>query len=377
MKKNIILFFGGQSAEHEISVISAQNIFSAMCKKKYEVFCVGISRKGHMGYFSHEDFAAMKRVDEESVLQNPLTMFMDSSGFFINIMGEKTSKRVVIHLAFPVLHGPMGEDGAIQGWLESFNIPYVGNPVLASALSMNKALTKTIALANGIPVIPFSVLRKGEHLLSYDDMMSILDSKTLFVKPNALGSSVGMAKVSSSQEYTDAVKDAFLYGDTVIVEKFMRKRREFECAVLGNISLQVSGVVEVKCFHAFYSYSAKYLDPDSTDFFLPAPISQELCQEIRKRSREIFRLLECQGMARVDFIMDEDNDRLYFNEVNTIPGFTSISCYPKLFLHEGISYEDLIQKLLDLAEERFSRWKKFSVEHDVTKDLIYYPSKEK
>lgn len=377
MKKNILLFFGGQSAEHEISVISAQNIFSAICKEKYNVFCVGISRKGQMGYFSSADFMALQQVDEENVLKNPLMFFMNSSMPGMDIMGKDTPQRVHIHLAFPVLHGHMGEDGTIQGWFESFNIPYVGNPVLASALIMNKALSKNIVRVNDIDVVPFFLLQKGDPIPSYDDMTTKLDSKNIFIKPNALGSSIGMGKASSSEEYEDAVREAFRYGDRVLVEKFLEKRRELECAVLGNTSLHVAGVVEIKCFHKFYSYSAKYLDPDSAIFDLPASIPNDLCRKIQEASEKIFRLLECQGLARVDFLVDEETGKLYFNEVNTMPGFTPISCYPKLFLAENFSYEALIQKLIDLAEERFSRWKSIAVDHDITRDYVYYPSRKK
>jgi D-alanine-D-alanine ligase len=268
-----------------------------------------------------------------------------------------------LDVVFPVLHGPYGEDGTVQGLLELANVPYVGAGVLGSAVGMDKAVMKTLFAASGLPIVPHLTVLRKEWL---DQRRSIGDRAAdelrfpMFVKPANLGSSVGISKVKSVGDFADAMELAFQFDRKVVVEAAVPDAREIECAVLGNDEPEASVPGEVIVTHrdGFYSYDAKYVDPEGASWKIPADIPRETANRVRGLSVEAFRTLELAGMARVDFLLDGKTGDLYLNEVNTIPGFTTISMYPKMWEASGLSYAALLDRLIALALERHAEKQK-------------------
>ena len=254
-----------------------------------------------------------------------------------------------VDVAFPVLHGPMGEDGTIQGMFEVMNLAYVGSGVLASGLGMDKDFMKRILATSKIPLVPSVCLYDKNDYVDYAVVSESLRSTILFVKPCVMGSSVGVSKASSAETYDAAVLEAFKYSTKVLVEKFI-PCREIECAVLGNHSPKASCLAEIKTNHDFYSYEAKYIDPNGADYIIPAKLDNKITEQIRDIAVKAFVALDCKGMARVDFFLGPDNE-IFVNELNTIPGFTSISMYPQCWQASGMSYSELIKNLIDLGIE--------------------------
>lgn len=315
MKKKIRLaiIFGGRSAEHEVSIRSAKNVFEAIDKTKYEVTLIEIDKSG---------------------------------GWDLNKLSGND-------VAFPILHGPYGEDGTIQGMLKLMNLPFVGASVLGSALGMDKDAMKKLLNQAGIPTAKFLVFQKGElNKIKFEDIKNKL-GLPFFVKPANLGSSVGITKVKSEKEFKKAIDNAFEFDNKILIEEYL-KRREIECSVLGNENPIASIPGEIIPQHEFYSYEAKYLDENGAILKVPAKLPKWIVKKVQDLAIKTFKTLCCEGMARVDFFL-KDNGELVVNEMNTIPGFTNISMYPKLWEASGISYKDLIDQLITLALQRFKR----------------------
>jgi D-alanine-D-alanine ligase len=276
-------------------------------------------------------------------------MIPHARGLFLE---DTTGARHFIDIAFPVLHGPGGEDGSIQGLLETLGTPYIGSGVAASAIAMDKVLTKQLLSYSGIPVAPWVTIHQAPQIPPYEEVSASLDSSILFIKPSGLGSSVGVSRISCSQEYEAKVKEAFLYSHTVIVEKALQGA-EVECAILGHRTLQASQIGEIVINQGdFYSYEAKYLSDAHATILSKARLIPSQIHQLQELSLKAFRAIGCSGMARVDSFVTKEG--IFVNEINTIPGFTPISLYPKLWAESGVPPHDLLKKLIECAYERFS-----------------------
>jgi D-alanine-D-alanine ligase len=350
-KLRVAILFGGQSAEHEISLISARNIVEAMDQDKYEVIAIGIDKQGR--WYLDED-ARLLRGKEPSKVE-----FSDAKNAAAVLPGHTPTPMVRpsgagfggIDVVFPILHGPFGEDGTVQGLLKLANVPFVGASVLGSAVGMDKDVMKRLLREAKIPT-PNSLALGRSDKISFAKVRRIL-GMPLFVKPANLGSSVGISKVTKPAQFRPAVKEAFRYDNKIIIEEFIRGR-EIECSVLGNENPIASLPGEIIVQHDFYSYDAKYLDEKGARLEIPARLPKGIVKNVRKMALRVYRTLCCEGMARVDFFV-RSNGQVLVNEINTIPGFTKISMYPKMWEASGISYSRLIDRLISLALERAGR----------------------
>jgi len=367
MKKKIkvAILFGGSSAEHEISIKSAKNIYNAIDKKKYDVVLIGIGKNGH--WYLNKDSIFFSNSSNHNLIQinssNKEVAFIpgEKSNQLIDISNNKTLSK--IDIVFPVLHGTFGEDGTIQGLFKLLNIPFVGADVLGSALSMDKGVMKRLLRDASIPIPNFLVFDwTFSESIKFNEVKAIL-SLPFFVKPANLGSSVGISKVCDKDKFKKAVKDAFEYDNKIIIEEYI-KGREIECSVLGNEKPIASIPGEIIPNDEFYSYNAKYVDEDGANLEIPAELPEATVKKIQDLAIKSFKVLCCEGMARVDFFLNE-NKKVIVNELNTIPGFTDISMYPKLWKESGISTKELIDRLIKLAFERFEREKKLKRSYDV------------
>ncbi len=348
MKKlRVGVIFGGRSGEHEVSVASAASIFKHLDRARYEAVPIRIEKSGRwvLGGKAPEALSAAAVIEGRATeALQPVEPSAVVSGSGLDVV-------------FPVLHGPYGEDGTVQGLLELANVPYVGAGVLGSAVGMDKAMMKTIFAASGLPIVPHLTVLRKEWL---DQRPSVGDRAAnelrfpMFVKPANLGSSVGISKATSAAGFADAMELAFQFDRKVVVEAAVPHAREIECAVLGNDEPEASVPGEVIVTHpdGFYSYDAKYIDPDGASWKIPAEIPADTAERVRGLSVKAFQVLELAGMARVDFFLDGKAGALYLNEVNTIPGFTTISMYPKMWEATGLAYPDLLDRLIALALER-------------------------
>jgi D-alanine-D-alanine ligase len=353
-RRRVVVLFGGRSSEHEISCLSARSVIDALEGDDVEVVPIGIARDGRWFVLPGPPALPSEtgRMPEVVADTAALARLAGDDGTPALVLAD--GSRSAVDVVFPVLHGPRGEDGAIQGLLEVAGVPYVGAGVLGSALGMDKAMQKALWAAAGLPVVPYLVV--GEPGWS-DDREGVLARATalglpLFTKPASLGSSVGITKVSEAAELPAAIANAFRFERKIVIEQGIEPVREIECAVLGNDDPVASVCGEiVPEGHAFYDYEAKYLDEHGARLVIPAPLDPALASRVQQLAVAAFTTIACAGMARVDcFVRD---DRVWLNEINTIPGFTSISMYPKLWEASGLSYPDLVTKLLDLAVERF------------------------
>jgi len=337
--QHIALIYGGQSAEHEVSLISARNILHAIDLNRYLVTLIRID---HSRQWIHSASSGESDVLKADLSASGEPVYLTSGGALGFRKDPKRSLK--IDVAFPVLHGINGEDGTIQGLLQLYGIPFVGPGVLSSSVCMDKDVSKRLLSEAGILIPKFEVLHHGgRNVPSYDYISHQLGSP-LFVKPANAGSSVGISKVKTINEYQEAVEIAFRYDRKVIVEQAI-EGREIECAVLGRNPVRVSVSGEIKTTHSFYSYEAKYHDETATELIIPASLPDEVNHRIRDVTIQVCDVLGCHGMARVDFFLDT-NDRLFVNEVNTIPGFTSGSMYPLLWQYSGVSFTELVDALL-------------------------------
>jgi D-alanine-D-alanine ligase len=363
-KINVGILFGGKSTEHEVSLQSAKNIIDALDKEKYDITLIGIDKTGQWHLHDKSQFLlncndpkyiALSKTDKNVVLAPGNE---NQQLFRIANTGAGSSVDVV----FPVLHGPFGEDGTVQGLLKLANIPFVGAGVLGSAVGMDKDVAKRLLRDAGIPIAKFLVFHKWDEAKPDFAKVSRYLGLPLFIKPANAGSSVGVSKVKDEAQFNAAVAKAFAFDNKILIEEFI-EGREVECAVLGNEAPIASKVGEIIAQQEFYSYEAKYIDENGAILEIPAKIPDETMAKIQAAAIKAFQALCCEGMARVDFFLTRDN-RVVVNEINTIPGFTKISMYPKLWEISGISYSALIDRLIQLALDKYGREQQLKTSYD-------------
>ncbi len=354
-KIRVGILCGGRSGEHEVSLQSARNIVEAINKETHDVTLIGIDKKGVWSLYDPLHFLDNPNDPERIQLSDTsesLSLIPGKSGY-LSVDAENKKTLAAVDVIFPVLHGPYGEDGTVQGLLKMADIPFVGAGVLGSALGMDKEVAKRLMREAGLPTSNFMVLRRHQlKNVSFEEMINRI-GLPCFVKPANLGSSVGINKAYDRQGLERACQEAFQYDHKIIIEEFIRGR-EIECAILGNEEPMASICGEVIPQHDFYSYEAKYIDENGAILSIPADISESICAEIQRLAIEVFKTTCCEGMARVDFFLTDD-EGIYINEINTIPGFTRISMYPRLWGASGLSYSELISRLIQLAIERHER----------------------
>ncbi len=385
-KIKVGVLFGGRSGEHEVSLLSAASVLKAINPEKYDVVPIGITKEGRWVTADHAErllrgksaqeehgrhlragdpqatAAAAVLAKGESVMVPPVP---EAHGLVpFESAGLPAHQPIDVDVIFPVLHGTFGEDGTIQGLLELADIPYVGAGVLGSAAGMDKDVMKKLFVAAGLPIVkhltvlrprwerePKKVIKEIENRLKYP----------LFVKPANLGSSVGISKAHDRKELPAAMDEAARYDCKIVIEQSVggkkQRARELECAVLGNDEPKASVVGEIVPGAEFYSYNAKYVDEGSQPL-IPAPISKKLAKAVQEMAVRAFQAVDCSGLARVDFLLDPKTEKIYLNEINTMPGFTSISMYPKMWAASGLGYSDLIDQLIQLALARYQEKKK-------------------
>ena len=353
MKKlNVCVLFGGMSPEHEVSLRSAESVLNNMDPAKYNIFPVGITQDGHWILFGGKDFSLLPSGEWKDCPENRAAVISPIRGQGLLSFEGDCVVREHIDVAFPVLHGENGEDGAMQGLLQLAGIPYVGPHISASAVAMDKTLTKLVADNAGITQAAWQLVRTGDTEIRMDAILDMLEKKfayPMFVKPAGTGSSVGVSKAKNRDALRDAILAAGVYDDKILVEEFIHGR-EVEVAVMGNESPVASICGEIDSGVEFYDYDAKYVT-DTSVAYIPARIPEDVAEEVRDAAVKVYRAIGCQGLSRVDFFVTFEGQRVVFNEINTLPGFTSISMYPKLFAASGIPYAQLIDELLKLAME--------------------------
>jgi D-alanine-D-alanine ligase len=348
--KNIVILFGGKSVEHEVSLVSASNIIKAI-GKDFKIIPVGITKNGDFLLFQSDDYLLNAKNGVGGVKLNirkghPVIFSLNNKQELI-CEGDKLIK-IKIDVVFPVLHGGLGEDGSVQGLLKLTGAPFVGPNILDAAICMDKDVSKRLLKEGGIKISDYKVFKKGKEKINFDNIIKELGSQ-LFVKPANSGSSVGVNRVFNKKTFYSAVSCAFKYDNKIIIEKAV-VGREIECAILGGKNPRASIPGEIMAKDNFYSYRAKYIDKNGADLIIPAKLSRNEIKLIQEISLRAFDILNCEIMARVDgFLCDEG---YYINEVNTIPGFTNISMYPKLWEISGFTYKKLINELIALAFER-------------------------
>ena len=349
-KLHIALFFGGNSSEHDVSKRSAHNIYDALDKDKYEVSVFMFTKQGFL--LGNKDSLRIFNGEPEDEVVAEATKDVDFSNPLANIQNLSEVKDVDVF--YPVIHGNMGEDGTVQGLFRLLNKPWIGSGIASSAKSFDKDLTKQLLTLHGVRNTKYFVVTPetvDEH--TYSKAKEEL-GEVMFVKPARQGSSVGINKVKTEQEYNDAIQEAFRYDYKVMVEEAIKNPREVECSVLGNRDPKYSklGAVDVNG-DEFYDYNNKFVDASGVVFKIPVDLPEKLTKEIQEMSVKAFKALDNRGLARMDFLVDE-NGVPYLGEVNTLPGFTNISLYPQLWEVSGISYSDLIDKLIQLAIDEFN-----------------------
>jgi D-alanine-D-alanine ligase len=370
-KITVGIVFGGKSAEHEVSLQSAKNVFDAINREKYEPVLIGIDKSGRWllnspGRFP-DGIAVSEGGGEAALVPGPghaerTVPALSAEG--LDGGGPRRPGRIVslsgggeiaLDVVFPILHGPFGEDGTVQGFLKLADLPFVGAGVLGSAVGMDKDVMKRLLREGGVPIGIYRALRSHEKLPDFAALTEEL-GLPLFIKPANMGSSVGVSKVRTEGEFAAAVSRAFEFDVKIVIEEYIRGR-ELECSVLGNEEPKASPPGEIIPSHDFYSYEAKYLDEKGASLEIPARLSPEKTAEVQKLAVQTFQVLCCEGLARIDFFMKADGTILV-NEINTMPGFTKISMYPKLWEAGGVSYTRLIDQLIELALRRFAKEKK-------------------
>ena len=352
-KIKVGVMLGGRSGEHEVSLVSAQSVMAAIDKEKYEVIPIGITKEGRW-IAGGDPVAALKgepaAAHHTALLGDPTERGLIPTEAVRNL---EPGSRIALDVVFPMLHGPYGEDGTVQGLLELADVPYVGAGVLGSALGMDKAVMKDVFKAQGLPIADYRVFKRldlDRQQTAIEDEIEASLGYPCFVKPANLGSSVGITKVHDRTELGPALQLAASYDRKIVVEEGINAR-EIECSVLGNDEPIASVLGEVVPCNEFYDYEAKYID-DRSELIIPAQLPEGLAQRIRALAVRAFAALDCAGMARVDFLLDRETLDVYVSEINTIPGFTSISMYPKLWEASGLPYPELIDRLISLAVER-------------------------
>ena len=353
MKKlNVCVLFGGISPEHAVSLRSAESVLNNLDGEKYNIFPVGITRQGQWLLFGSDNYSLLPGGAWEDCPDNCRAVISPVRGEGLLVVREDGLQQEKIDVVFPVLHGENGEDGAMQGLLQLAGIPYVGPHVSASAVAMDKTLTKLVVDQAGLPQAAWMLVRRNELSHHAEQILDQLEEKftyPMFVKPAGTGSSVGVSKAADRQALLDALVAAAKYDEKVLVEEFIHGR-EVEVAVMGNDSPMASICGEIDSGAEFYDYDAKYIT-DTSVAYIPARIDEDVAEVVRDAAVKIYSAIGCQGLSRVDFFVTYEGSRVVFNEINTLPGFTSISMYPKLFEASGIPYSELLDKLLQLAME--------------------------
>ncbi len=392
MKKTRVgILFGGRSGEHEVSLLSAASVFNAIDKDKYQVVPIGITKEGRwvtaadaerLLHGKFEDHTHLRAGDPEatpgaavlakgeSVVVPPEPQRHSSIAPFetdasSHALTRRAADRAIdVDVIFPVLHGTFGEDGTIQGLLELADMAYVGAGVLGSAAGMDKDIMKALFSAAGLPIVKHVTLLRSEWEANPKKVQKIVESKLkypVFVKPANLGSSVGISKVHDRKELGPAIAEAAMFDRKIVIEQGVggnkQKAREIECSVLGNDQPEASLPGEIVPSTEFYDYNAKYLD-EGSQLIIPAKLTKGETKEVQRVAIGAFKAVDCSGLARVDFLMEPRTRKIYLNEINTMPGFTSISMYPKLWAASGISYPDLIGRLIQLGLERHEEKKR-------------------
>ena len=351
-KRNVCVLFGGVSPEHKVSLRSAESVLNHMNPEKYNIFPVGITEEGYWILFGSTDYAQLPSGQWRHNPENWNAVISPVPGQGLLVFREDGVDTVHIDVAFPVLHGENGEDGAIQGLLQLAGIPCVGPGVAASAASMDKTMTKLVVDNSGVTQAAWQLVRNSELVKHLDRIVEDLEARfsyPMFIKPAGTGSSVGVSKASDCEQLKKALTNAGAFDEKILVEEFI-DGREIEVAVLGNANPVASVCGEIDSGAEFYDYNAKYIT-DSSVAYIPARISDDVAEQVREKAITVYKALGCQGLSRVDFFVTYEDNRIVFNEINTLPGFTSISMYPKLFDASGIPYEVLIDQLLELALE--------------------------
>jgi D-alanine-D-alanine ligase len=392
MKKiRVGILFGGRSGEHEVSLLSAASVFNAIDKNKYEVVPIGITKEGRWVTAADAERLLQGKFEEgkhlragdpeatpgaavlakgESVVVPPephrhgaMTPFETEASS--HALTRRAADRAIdVDVIFPVLHGTFGEDGTIQGLLELADMPYVGAGVLGSAAGMDKDIMKALFRAAGLPIVKHVTLLRGDWEANRKKVQKLVESKLrypVFVKPANLGSSVGISKAHDGKELGPAIEEAAKFDRKIVIEQGVggrkQKAREIECSVLGNDKPEASLPGEIVPSTEFYDYNAKYLD-EGSQLIIPAKLSKSETKEVQRLAVGAFKAVDCSGLARVDFLMEPKSRKIYLNEINTMPGFTAISMYPKLWAASGVSYSDLIGRLIQLGLERHEEKKK-------------------
>lgn len=354
-KLRIGVLFGGKSAEHEVSLQSARNVINSLDKNKYEVIPVGITKEGKWLLNDTSNYLLNSnnpKLIELNKSNKEVALYAQGQGALASLNNNSQMKGK-LDVIFPVMHGPFGEDGSMQGLLKLAGVPFVGPGVLGSALGMDKDFTKKVLRDAGIPIGKFITFKSGEKA-NFNKIKKEL-GLPLFIKPANMGSSVGVSKVRNEKEFKEAVSEAFKYDTKIIIEEFI-DGREIECAILGNDVPMASIPGEIIANQEFYSYDAKYVDAGSVAE-IPAKIDKKTAKKVQELAIKTFQALNCEGLSRVDFFLKKSGEVLV-NEINTIPGFTNISMYPKLWEASGIPVPKLLDRLIELAMERFEKEQK-------------------
>lgn len=360
--QSIIVLFGGQSGEHEVSLGSAQSVLNALDRTRYEVQTIGISKEGKWFWgvepkdWETSDIVS-KDIPQVTLVHDP------SDPRFIALDGKELPNQGKFDLIFPVLHGPFGEDGTIQGLFEMANVPYVGSGVLGSSLGMDKDRMKAVFATAGLPMARSLTLLRAQYKVDSDQTLNRIELEIgypCFIKPANLGSSVGISKAYNREDLKKSIELAALYDRKLVIEENI-DGREIEVSVLGNESPQASIPGEILPANDFYDYEAKYNDTGSR-LIIPAPLGTETKSKLQEMAVKAFQAVEASGLSRVDFFLTSDQ-QIYVNEINTLPGFTQISMYPKLWEASGIPYSELINRLINLGLERFQDLRNRRISH--------------
>ena len=359
-KIKVGVVFGGQSAEHEVSLVSATSIMRAMNLSKYVIVPFGITTNGEW-VAEPEPMTSLREKKVDFTTKHP----PDS------LLG--------VDIAFPVLHGPFGEDGTIQGLFEMLNLPYVGAGVLASSLAMDKVAAKNVFAQHNLPLVNYISITRAEWTRRANQVIKNIEKKIgypYFAKPANMGSSVGISKVKTKEEKPEAINLAFHFDRRVIIEQAVKNAREIEVAIMGNDELTVSVPGEIVPGAEFYNYYDKYVN-GKAEGLIPAPLTREKVEEFQQIAEAAYRAIDCAGMARVDFLMERESQKVYLSEINTIPGFTAISMFPKLMEACGVSYSRQIDRLIKLGLERHREKKSLRSMLDLTSDWYKKDTEEK
>lgn len=358
---NVLVIVGGRSPEHAISLRSGRSVIQALDKSKYQISVVGIDKNGDWQLQERDDFL-LYADDNKLIALKPSVrpVYLETIGKSTYLCSKiDNQKHTKIDIVFPVLHGPFGEDGVVQGLFRSANVAFVGVDLMASAIGMDKDIAKRLWRDAGIPIARFEVIDKhNKSKINYEQLARYLGTP-LFVKPANAGSSVGVHKVTSEAEFQAAIADGLQYDRKLLVEEAI-KGIEVECAILGNENPKASVIGAIMPTDKFYSYDAKYISSTGAKLQIPADISDATSRKIKRLAIKAFRCIGAEGLSRVDFFLTADG-RLVLNEINTMPGFTSISMYPKLWEASGISYSQLLDKLIKLGIQRHKKMSKLKM----------------